>query len=569
MSYTEKQLKRDKKGIIIPQYWNEETKEFEPLQGSGGAYRMQASIETAAEPFEGTGDLTKEFASEMIGLVISNDSEPGKVGAASLTFTIHGQTRTVKAGEVWNSKFKPFKEVIIKSTVPWRAEALQTTGLFAATPVDTTAPDNVTNLTASNVTATSLTLSWTASASNDCVGYDVYRGTTQIGSVAGATYNVTGLTQNTQYTFTVKAKDAAGNIASGTAVTVTTAESSDATPPVITASPAGGTYAAAQTVTLTTNEQATIYYTLDGSTPTTSSAVYLAPIAINVTTTLKYFGRDVAGNISNIQAQEYTINIPDVTLPIVTASPSGGTYPTAQSVKLAANEQATIYYTTDGSAPSINSPVYSAPINVAASMTIRFFGKDTAGNVSSVQSAVYTIGSVPGYVNDSSLLLYQDNPALNQTIANKDDFFMGTAHFTAFATVKPIKGASNAAVNLFSKIAPNDAQLVFGYNHLNKFALNIKGKTNGAVEFPQLLSEEKSDDVFYHVVAVRDAASLHLYVDNVLAKSYQFTKGEFIIDSTAPLVFGSTNNQAIIKNMGYYTRALTTAELTQNYNTLK
>jgi hypothetical protein len=83
--------------------------------------------------------------------------------------------------------------------------------------------------------------------------------------------------------------------------------SSDTTAPVTTAAPAGGTYATGQTVTLTANETATIYYTLDGTTPTTSSTRYAAPISINSSRTLKYFAVDAAGNAESVKSQVYTI----------------------------------------------------------------------------------------------------------------------------------------------------------------------------------------------------------------------------------------------------------------------
>jgi len=89
---------------------------------------------------------------------------------------------------------------------------------------DTTAPSTPTNLTASGTTQTTTNLSWTASTDNAAVtGYNVYQGATQIGTSSTTTYNVTGLTPATAYSFTVKAKDAAGNLsASSNTASVTT-----------------------------------------------------------------------------------------------------------------------------------------------------------------------------------------------------------------------------------------------------------------------------------------------------------------------------------------------------------
>lgn len=95
---------------------------------------------------------------------------------------------------------------------------------ITGTTADTQAPTAPTNLTVSNIAQTSATLSWTASTDNVGVtGYDVYQGTTNIGTVSTTSSNITGLTASTSYTFSVRAKDAAGNVsASSNAVSFTT-----------------------------------------------------------------------------------------------------------------------------------------------------------------------------------------------------------------------------------------------------------------------------------------------------------------------------------------------------------
>lgn len=89
--------------------------------------------------------------------------------------------------------------------------------------VDTTAPTAPT-LAASGTTSTSTNLSWSGATDNVAVtGYDVYQGASLIGSTASTSYTVTSLSPSTTYTFSIRAKDAAGNVSSSSnSVNVTT-----------------------------------------------------------------------------------------------------------------------------------------------------------------------------------------------------------------------------------------------------------------------------------------------------------------------------------------------------------
>jgi len=78
--------------------------------------------------------------------------------------------------------------------------------------VDTEAPSAIVDLSAGNTTSSSTDLSWTASTDNIAVSsYEIYKDGFILDSSNTNSYNVTGLTANTTYSFTVFAKDAAGN----------------------------------------------------------------------------------------------------------------------------------------------------------------------------------------------------------------------------------------------------------------------------------------------------------------------------------------------------------------------
>ncbi|MFI7697429.1 fibronectin type III domain-containing protein [Nonomuraea sp. NPDC049480] len=89
---------------------------------------------------------------------------------------------------------------------------------------DTTAPSVPGNLRSTGVTSSSVSLAWNASTDNVGVtGYNVYRGGTLVTTVTGTTYTDTGRAANTGYTYTVRARDAAGNLSGNSnSVTATT-----------------------------------------------------------------------------------------------------------------------------------------------------------------------------------------------------------------------------------------------------------------------------------------------------------------------------------------------------------
>ncbi|WP_318209869.1 glycosyl hydrolase family 8 [Streptomyces sp. SJL17-1] len=89
---------------------------------------------------------------------------------------------------------------------------------------DTTAPTAPASLRSTGSNATSASLAWNAATDNVGVtGYNVYRGGTLVGTSTGLSYTDTGLTASTSYSYTVKARDAAGNLsAASNTLSVTT-----------------------------------------------------------------------------------------------------------------------------------------------------------------------------------------------------------------------------------------------------------------------------------------------------------------------------------------------------------
>lgn len=156
--------------------------------------------------------------------------------------------------------------------------------------------------------------------------------------------------------------------------------------PTVTANPPSGTtFTESVTVTLASTQGAAIHYTTDGSTPSSSSATYSAPLTFTATTTLKTYVSNANG--SNVQTFTYTKG-QEGTKPVVTACPDGGEFTGSVSVTLSVNPAGVpIHYSTSGAATA-SSPVYSSALTFAETTTLSTYVENNVG--SNVQSFTYT-----------------------------------------------------------------------------------------------------------------------------------------------------------------------------------
>jgi N-acetylneuraminic acid mutarotase len=192
-------------------------------------------------------------------------------------------------------------------------------------------------------------------------------------------------------------------------------------------SPAAGAYAAAQTVTLSDSTAgATIYYTTNGSAPTVSSAVYTSAITVASSETLQAIATAIGFSTSAVASASYTIAQPAAATPAF--SLPAGTYASAQSVTISdSTAGATIYYTTNGTTPTISSAVYSGTITVSATETIEAMATASGYSPSAVETASYTINlpaaATPSFFPAAGTYSTAQNVTLSDSIAGATIYY--------------------------------------------------------------------------------------------------------------------------------------------------
>lgn len=151
---------------------------------------------------------------------------------------------------------------------------------------------------------------------------------------------------------------------------------------------AGGEFYSNQSVAIScATANATIRYTTDGSTPTSSSKIYTGAISIDECITLK--ARAFKENWSDSDTVEAEYNL-KVVNPVL--SSPGGSYSAPQSVSITCvTAGAEIRYTIDGGFPNSSSTLYTEPIQINGNATLRVKAFKPGWQDSSLITAIYVL----------------------------------------------------------------------------------------------------------------------------------------------------------------------------------
>lgn len=148
------------------------------------------------------------------------------------------------------------------------------------------------------------------------------------------------------------------------------------------------------TLILSTKEPSVIRYSVGARLPGEDSPIYRAPLIIpkKGMAQIAADARDSAGNISQTLRWERKY---DKTPPEIRLSSRGGVFNEPVDLRVDANEEVSIYYTVDGTEPTLSSLPYTGPVAISKEGTtiFRCIAVDAAGNVSKERGAKFTIDS--------------------------------------------------------------------------------------------------------------------------------------------------------------------------------
>lgn len=108
-----------------------------------------------------------------------------------------------------------------------------------------------------------------------------------------------------------------------------------------------------------------------------------------------------------------------INTPIAKSNPSGGAFNTSKSIALSMSKNGTIYYTTNGTTPTNESNIYTGPITISTTTTLKFMAVDTEGKQSQVYTQTYTIDRIAPKVISTYPKNYATGVSRTSTISIK------------------------------------------------------------------------------------------------------------------------------------------------------
>ena len=251
----------------------------------------------------------------------------------------------------------------------------------------------------------------------------------------------------------------------------------------LTADPAGGYVTKGTVVHLYSNKSnASIRYTLNGSTPTLGDPIYKPTegIVINQSCTLKATAKINGKNNSIISTPvmewKYTISSGKL---VLTATPSGGQVSKGCVVKLTTKAEGTtvssdIYYTLNGTTPSKSSTKYSSSgISINSDCTLKAIAYKSGYETSNILTSNYTIkDDVTLKANSYTRVYGDDNPTFDYTVSS-GTITSGKPTITCSATKESPVGTYDIMISK-GTVSNSNVKLVKGTLTITKASLTIK-----------------------------------------------------------------------------------------------
>ncbi|AIQ46287.1 alpha amylase [Paenibacillus sp. FSL R7-0273] len=264
-------VKRDASGNVLENYFNENTSTYKHVAKLNEIRKNNPALRTGTQremwsaqnlyAFSRRIDTGTNVGQEVIS-VFSNASG----GTQTVTIPLRSES-TLTAGTVLINQLNTSDTVTVQAGGVTGKQITVSVGANSAKiysknqPVDDkSAPTVPGNVTATVQNASSALVSWTASTDNVGVtGYEIYRNGVKVGTSATTSYTDSGLAGQTNYSYTVKAFDAAGNLSAFSAAALVTTPAGNSvtiyykqgyTTPYIHYRPAGGTWTTAPGVAI-------------------------------------------------------------------------------------------------------------------------------------------------------------------------------------------------------------------------------------------------------------------------------------------------------------------------------
>lgn len=256
-------VKRDANGNVLENYFNENASTFKHVAKLNEIRKNNPALRTGTQREMWSAQNLYAFSRRIdtgtnVGQEVISAFSNASGGSQTVTLPLRAES-TLTAGTVLVNQLNPSDTVTVQAGGATGKQITVTLGANSAkiysktqSIVDTKAPTVPENVTATVQNASSALVSWSASTDNVGVtGYEIYRNGVKIGTSATTSYTDSGLSGSTNYSYTVKAYDAAANLSalSAAALIVTPAGNSVTiyykqgyTNPYIHYRPVGGTW---------------------------------------------------------------------------------------------------------------------------------------------------------------------------------------------------------------------------------------------------------------------------------------------------------------------------------------